>query len=132
MERDITVRVYSDDERLQRALTARLEQLEGVIVCPGPGASTQDVDPRLRRPCGVHSNERPAVVVAPASDLSLAQCSQFAKVGLRVIVLAPVLREQEEARYLRAGAYAYLGMAVDNRELMERIASIAAVSVAGT
>ena len=101
----------------------RLTQLPGVLV---PGNGTEPVQPDALRPVLNADGPLPTVLVAPASDLPVRSCRQAAINGLRVIVLAPVPRERDQLAYEDAGAYAYIPMSIDSRELGQRIMALAA------
>lgn len=117
MERPLIVDVYSHDTRLRQALVAQLHRAGGVAARPVDGDPWEsNLEP---------SSCRPTAVVGPAKDLTIAICKRLAATGAKVIVLAPVPRDAERRDYAAAGAYAYLEMAVDNRELLTHIAALA-------
>ncbi len=106
---------------MQRALAIRLTRLPGVLI---PGNGDEPVRPDALRPVLDTDGPVPTVLVAPAPDLPVRSCRQATINGLRVIVLAPVPREREQLAYEDAGAYAYIPMSVDIRELAKRISAL--------
>ena len=105
-----TVHVVASDETLRSALVNRLQAAELV---PPPRGDTLD---------HVYSS---GVVVATTADCPSERCAELAAAGVRVVVLAPVPRQGERDRYLRAGAAAYLPMDVDGRELVRSVRNVA-------
>ncbi|MBE7518789.1 MAG: MarR family transcriptional regulator [Thermoflexaceae bacterium] len=96
------VHVLTRDPALRRALLAHLEADESLPVAAGS-------DPAEVKPGDV--------VVAPSSDCLPERCAEFAARGARVIVLATLPAEAERQRYLAAGVFAYLPMAIGSRPL---------------
>ncbi len=96
------VHVLTRDPALRRALLAHLEADESLPVAAGS-------DPAEIQPGDV--------VVAPSSDCLPERCAEFAARGARVIVLATLPAEAERQRYLAAGVFAYLPMAIGSRPL---------------
>ena len=99
------VLVLASDPRLRSSLVAALRSFGPVGVldpqgtCEGKGLT----------------------VVAPSSDCSPGACERLVEAGQRVVILAAVVRENERLRYERAGAAAYVPMAVD-RTLIDILA----------
>lgn len=98
--------VSTADRKLAEALLQRFNELEGV------SARRFDAD---SQPGSRH------VVVTPVADCPEGRCSELTSRGFRVIVLTPVARATEQARYLNAGAIAYLPMVVDAAALVEAL-----------
>lgn len=61
------------------------------------------------------------IVVTTPNDCSAVECHLLANRGVRVIVLAPVIREFDRQRYYDAGAEAYLPMLVDTADLVAAV-----------
>ena len=61
------------------------------------------------------------VLVTTPTDCSAVECHLLAQQGTAVIVLAPVIREFDRARYLEAGATAYIAMQIDTADLVAAI-----------
>lgn len=61
------------------------------------------------------------IAVVSALEHPPESCTELVQRGIWVVVLAPVAREAERAEFIQAGVYAYLPMAVDADELVERL-----------
>ncbi len=61
------------------------------------------------------------LVLTTTTDCSLQQCAEQTRGGVKVVLLAPVLREAERASYALAGGR-YIPMLVDTRQLFEVLA----------
>lgn len=61
------------------------------------------------------------ILITTPSDCSAVECHYLSERGMRVIVLAPVVREFDRARYLEAGAVAYIPMLLDTADLVAAI-----------
>jgi len=61
------------------------------------------------------------VLITTPNDCSAVECHYLSQLGMRVIVLAPVIREFDRARYLEAGAMAYIPMLLDTADLVAAI-----------
>ena len=61
------------------------------------------------------------VLITTPNDCSAVECHYLSQLGMRVIVLAPVIREFDRARYLEAGAVAYIPMLLDTADLVAAI-----------
>jgi len=103
----VAVHVVTSDAALQRALIARLERSPGVVL------TNEDERRDLFDPT--------EIVVTPASECEVERCAKLASNGLAVIILAAIPRPLEEERYLRAGAVAYIPMAIDSEQLLAEI-----------
>ncbi len=103
----VAVHVVTSDAALQRALTARLERSPRLVLTTEDG----DQDPI----------NRADIVVTPASECEVERCARLAAHGLTVIILAAIPRGFEKERYLRAGAAAYIPMAIDSEQLLAEI-----------
>ncbi len=103
----VAVHVVTSDAVLQRALTARLERSPRLVLTTEDG----QLDPL----------NRDAIVVTPASECEVERCAKLAAHGLTVIILAAIPRPFEKERYLRAGAVAYIPMAIDSEQLLAEI-----------
>lgn len=64
------------------------------------------------------------IVVAPAADCSPSCCAEYAAMGAHVVVLASFPRDSERETYRRAGAAAYVTMAVGTGELRAAISAL--------
>ena len=105
MNCDPVVHILTSDEALRRALLAHIA-----------------VDERMSVSCvDADTAARGDVVVAPTSDLPLDRCGEISAAGARVIVLAAIPTQSERARYLAAGAFAYMPMAMDTHSLPAQI-----------
>jgi DNA-binding NarL/FixJ family response regulator len=127
MGASVAVQVYSQDLRLQNALTAQLRKLPGVKVVDATEAPLLEI----MEPVANGRGPLPTVLVASTHDIPVAVCQRISDRGILVIMLAPVIREKERAAYLAAGAHAYLEMDVSNRTLVESIRAVAMVSLDG-
>jgi len=103
----VVVHVVTADAALQKALSARLERSPRVVLTNEDGK----LDPFARTD----------IVVTPASDCDVERCVKLAAHGFMVIILAAIPRAFDEERYLRAGAAAYIPMAVDSEQLLAEI-----------
>jgi DNA-binding NarL/FixJ family response regulator len=61
------------------------------------------------------------VLITTPNDCSAVECHYLSQLGMRVIVLAPVIREFDRARYIEAGAVAYIPMLLDMADLVAAI-----------
>lgn len=61
------------------------------------------------------------VLITTPNDCSAVEAHYLTERGIRVIVLAPVVREFDRARYLEAGAVAYIPMLLDTADLVAAI-----------
>lgn len=91
------LRIDTSDQRLHRALS---DLLAGTPEGDGTGRT---------------------VVVAPAGDCPSDRCAALTAAGCRVIILAPIPRADDQARYAAAGAFAYLPMSIDARSLRSTV-----------
>ncbi len=105
-----SVHVITSDSALQRALASRLERSQP----PEPSEDGAD-----------DSARRTEIVVTTASECEPERCERLASRGALVIVLAAIPRDTERERYFRAGAAAYVPMAVDSGELLAEIRRLA-------
>jgi hypothetical protein len=103
----VAVHVITSDAALQKALTARLERSPRLVLTNEDG----QLDPV----------NRTGIVVTPASECEVERCAKLAAHGLTVIILAAIPRPFEQERYLRAGASAYIPMAIDSEQLLAEI-----------
>ncbi len=99
------IHVVMRDPSLRRAVAARIGR-DGMFGGPVVGEALMDVIPPGE------------VVVTTAMDCPPEAARRFVDGGASVIVLTPIAREEEEARYLRAGVLAYIPMAIDAYNLM--------------
>jgi hypothetical protein len=92
---------------LRRALVAQLRQAPDFelpeLGGPMDGASASDV------------------VVSTTSDCPEGRVAEFARDGVRVVVLAAIPRKEECRRYRSAGASAYIPMTADGVSLLKEI-----------
>lgn len=111
-ENDVLARVfvYTLDDRLRRALLARLRTNECLEVSGGDELPD----------AGLFS-----VVLAPNVDLTPGECAELTGQGAKVILLAAVMREEERARYLASGASSYVAMNIDIQELQGELVRLA-------
>jgi len=105
-----SVHIVSRDSALRRALLARLNRAPDPLLLTG--GSSCDVLPES------------GIVVVPSPDCSMDACAQLVAQGCTVIILAAVLRDSERERYLKAGATAYVPMAIDSEQLLVEIRRI--------
>lgn len=61
------------------------------------------------------------ILITTPSDCSGVECHYLAERGVRVILLAPVIRDFDRARYMEAGAIAYIPMLLDTADLVSAI-----------
>lgn len=97
--------MYTQDDRLRRALLDRLRRVTPLNVC---GMEELPV-------------EAASVVISPNVDVTPIECGELADAGASVIVLAAVMRPDEEARYIANGAASYVAMNVDTHELQDAL-----------
>lgn len=97
-----TVHLSVLDSRLRRALLERLSRVEGVAVAE---AGSSPVSP-------VPGDDGRRIVIVLATETKASDCEALCQDGADVIVLAPITRAADEARYLKAGAAEYLAMDV--------------------
>lgn len=105
----LELHVVASDALLRRALLAKLRtaHLEGITL--------PDHDGRL-------TTLAPGdMVITPVADCPLERCSELARSGVRVIILAPIPRESERQQYLDAGASGYVPMTIDSNDLIAAI-----------
>lgn len=98
--------VVTGDRALKRALVGRMERAQEFHLPASDGSFDQ-----LR--------VGDLVLTTPA-DCSPAFCAQLVAGGVKVIILAPVVREADRARYRRVGAE-YIPMLVDTGQLFEAL-----------
>lgn len=111
----MTVHVMTEDVTLRKALTKRLERVAGINVMGGEPLESGEA----------------SVIVTTAADFGNERCAQLARLGARVIVLAPVTRERERVDFLKAGAFAYVAMTVDAGLLVAAIRAAEAAFAGG-
>jgi len=92
---------------LREALVARIARAPGFYVAQQPDSFT-----------GLAPGD---LVLTTTTDCSLQQCAEQTRGGVKVVLLAPVLREAERASYALAGGR-YIPMLVDTRQLFEALA----------
>ena len=98
----VSVYVVTGDRALKRALVGRLERDSGFVLPPHDGTFDELKSGNL-------------VITTPA-DCSPAFAAQLTTAGINVVILAPVAREADRARYEGAGAE-YVPMLVDTEQL---------------
>ncbi len=102
-----TIHIATADEALRRALQARIER------------STNGT--RIVADGSVESATKGDVLIATPADCPDVECHLLTQRGVAVIILAPVVRQSERERYLRAGASSFIPMLVDSGELVHAI-----------
>lgn len=106
----VSIHVLSSDPALRNALVSRLERSPGLTIASnGSSPATPPTE----------------IVVVPASECEPERCERLTSKGAYVIVLAAIPRDSERDRYLKAGAVAYVPMAVDSEELLAQISRLA-------
>ena len=99
------IRVETTDRLLRRALLAQLKHA-----------------PELQVQAENHQNgHRPEVVVSTTSECPVSKVIELVKDGARVVVLAPVPRDEEQRKYKTAGVSAYLPMTANGESLIREI-----------
>jgi hypothetical protein len=101
-----SVYVETSDGTLRKALTERL--------CCTPGVDLSQDGPQLHAGLG-------DIVIATALECSPERVASMVAAGLHVIVLSAIPREREKVSYEKAGAEAYLPMAIDTTQLVEAV-----------
>lgn len=96
--------VVTGDRALKRALIGRIQLAPEFHLPPSDGSFDQ-------------LSAGDLVLTTPA-DCSPAFCAQLVAAGVHVVILAPVVREADGARYRRAGAE-YIPMLVNTQQLFE-------------
>lgn len=99
---EVAVHVVTGDRALKRALVGRIRRDPGFIIPASDGSFDDLVAGDL-------------VITTPA-DCSPAFCAHLVSDGVRVVILAPVERASDRARYTSAGAD-YVPMLVDTEPL---------------
>ena len=101
--------VVASDRLLRRALLAKLRSahLEGVVMPERDG--------------WLGAAESGDMVITPVADCPPERCTELARAGIRVIVLAPIPRDAERQQYLDAGASGYVPMTIDSNDLIAAI-----------
>ena len=94
--------MVTGDRALKRALVGRIERDSGFFLPPSDGSFDELVADDL--------------VITTPTDCSPAFCAQLVRGGVTVVILAPVEREADRARYKGAGAE-YVPMLVDTEPL---------------
>lgn len=102
----VDVYVVTADPALKRALVGRLQRDPGFVLPPHDGSFDE-------------LSAGDLVLTTPA-DCSPAFCAQLGAEGVNVVILAPVVREADRARYQGAGAE-YVPMLVDTEQLFAAI-----------
>lgn len=98
--------VVTGDSALKRALVGRIQRAPDFHLPASDGSFDQ-------------LGAGDLVITTPA-DCSPAFCAQLVAGGVKVIILAPVVREADLARYRRVGAE-YIPMLVDTEQLFEAL-----------
>ena len=98
--------VVTGDRALKRALVGRIQRAHDFHLPASDGSFDQ-------------LGAGDLVLTTPA-DCSPAFCAQLVAAGVKVIILAPVVREADRARYRRCGA-GYIPMLVDTEQLFEAL-----------
>jgi hypothetical protein len=103
------IHVVSADGALRRALVARLERAPELHEHTEGAAGFEGIGPG-------------DVVVTTPADCPPERAHELVRAGAAVIILAPIPRPEERARYERAGAAAYIPMLIDGVDLVRAIA----------
>ncbi len=100
--------VLTHDVRLGRALVDLCRRVEGLHI----GGI---------RPIDAFAPGESSLVLSPTPECTTGICEQIVRAGAKVIVLAPIPRDNERLAYIGAGAHAYLPMELRSNTLLTTV-----------